>query len=49
MEPSGGNQRQSAANSPVAETAETRQIRCHRLPPVAVGIKWLFQIDLHDL
>src|SRR5439155_8341325 len=36
MEPRGCNRWQSAANRRAAETAKTRQIRCHWLPPVAL-------------
>jgi hypothetical protein len=40
MEPSGCNRWQSAANRPSAKAAETSEIRCRRLPPVAETPKW---------
>jgi hypothetical protein len=36
MEPRGRHRRQSPANRQAAETAETSQIRCNELPPVAM-------------
>jgi hypothetical protein len=40
MEPSRRNYWQSAANRPSAKAAETSEIRCRRLPPVAETPKW---------